>query len=200
MAAVSYTHLDVYKRQTLTRWTADALESSGGFLLYLRDLDDGVFWSFGQRPAANQESRFDGGIAEFNRLDQGIKARLEICVAPDADLELRRLTLRNTSNRPRRIELTSYAELVLNDRAADTAHPAFSKLFIQTEWAVETRALLARRRPRIPDKPACWLVHALAGEGSSAPPVQHETDRARFIGRGHTLAAPCALVESERCV
>ena len=42
--------------------------------------------------------------------------------------------------------LTSYAEVVLNARAADMAHPAFSKLFVQTEWVAEQRALLARRR------------------------------------------------------
>lgn len=195
----------VWNELTLTRWTADALESSGGFLLYLRDLDDGVFWSFGQRPAASQESRrFDGGIAEFNRLDQEIKAQLEICVAPDADLELRRLTLRNASDRPRRIELTSYAELVLNHRAADTAHPAFSKLFIQTQWAAEQQALLARRRPRTAEEPSCWLVHALVGASpipvlplAKAGGVQYETDRARFIGRGYSLAAPRGLVTTE---
>jgi len=76
------------------------------------------------------------------------------------------------------------------------AHPAFFKLFVQTEWAMEPPALLARRRPRASDEPACWLVHALAGEGQDAEPAQYETDRARFIGRGYTLAAPRALLES----
>ena len=39
--------------------------------------------------------------------------------------------------RAREIELTSYAELVLAPPAADAAHPAFSKLFVQTEFVAE---------------------------------------------------------------
>jgi len=182
----------------LTRWNPDLIEGGGGLLLYLRDRDSGAFWSFGQASAENQECRFYGGIAEFRQQQNGIEALIEICVAPDADLELRRITLRNLSDRPRRIELTSYAEVVLNHWAADAAHPAFSKLFIQTEWVAESQALLARRRPRSPEESPCWLVHALVGESSGkGEGVQYETDRARFVGRGYSLVAPQALVSAK---
>ncbi len=185
----------------LTRWNADRIEDGDGFFLYLRDLDSGAFWSIGQLPvpkaAEYQTVRFSASLAELRRRDENIEAWLEVCVPIDADLELRRVTLRNFSDHPRRIELTSYAEVVLNTLAADAAHPAFFKLFVQTEWAMEPPALLARRRPRASDKPACWLVHALAGEGQDAEPAQYETDRTRFIGRGYTLAAPRALLESK---
>ena len=56
--------------------------------------------------------------------------------------------------------------------------------------------MLARRRPRASGEPACWLVHALIGDGDEAAPPHYETDRARFVGRGYTLAAPKALVET----
>lgn len=184
----------------LTRWNADPTEDGDGFFLYLRDLDSGAHWSMGQpvpKTPDFQTGRFGASLIELVRRDEGIEVRLAVCVPQDGDLELRRLTLRNLGDRPRRLELTSYAEVVLNAPAADAAHPAFSKIFVQTEWAAETRALLARRRPRAPGEPACWLVHALAGEGRDALPVQRETDRARFIGRGYTLAAPRALVEPE---
>ena len=39
----------------------------------------------------------------------------------------------------REIELTSYAELVLAPQAADVAHPAFSKLFVETEYLADDR-------------------------------------------------------------
>ncbi len=183
----------------LTRWNADPTEDGGGFRLYLRDLDSGAFWLIGQ-PApgmAEQTSRLDADLVEPRRRDRDIETRLEVCVPVDADLELRRVTLRNLGDRPRRIELTSYAEVVLNAPAADAAHPAFSKLFVQTEWVAGARALLARRRPRVPDEPACWLVHALAGDGGNVEPPRYETDRVRFIGRGYTLAAPRALVAAD---
>ena len=183
----------------LTRWNADPVEDNDGFFLYLRDRDSGEFWSLGQQPVlapgARRASRFGDGVAELRCEYAGIEAEMRIVVPTAADVELRRVTLRNASDRPRRIEWTSYAEVVLNARAADAAHPAFSKLFVQTEWVVEQRALLARRRPRAAGEPVCWLVHALVGDEEAEPP-QHETDRARFIGRGYSRAAPRALVKT----
>ena len=102
---------------------------------------------------------------------------------PDADgATLRRVRLRNASGRPRRLTLTSYAGIVLHDAAAHAAHPAFSKLFVQTER--EGELLLAHRRPRSAGERTAWMVHALAAAG----PLEWETDRARFLGRGRTPA------------
>ena len=47
---------------------------------------------------------------------------------------MRRLVLTNRSARPREIEVTSYAEVVLAPLGADMAHPAFQKLFVETEF------------------------------------------------------------------
>ncbi|MBZ4193234.1 MAG: glycosyl transferase [Candidatus Contendobacter sp.] len=187
-----------WNERALIRWNPDLIDGGGGLLLYWRDVESGQFWSFGQSPTEGQDSRFYGGIAEFRQQHNDIEARLEICVAPDADLELRRITLRNLDDQPRRLDLTSYAEVLLNHWAADAAHPAFSKLFIQTGWAEEQQALLARRHPRTPEELPCWLVHALVGESPGKEEVvQYETDRARFIGRGYSLAAPRVLVNPE---
>lgn len=179
----------------LTRWNADAVSAADGCFIYLRDLDSGRFWSVGQQPICNvaEEYRARFGIdqAELLCRAQGIEAHLEVRLA--ADVELRRITLRNLSDKRRRIELTSYAEVVLHHWAADASHPAFSKLFIQTAWASEEQALLAHRRPRSPDEPNCWLAHALSG----AEGVQHESSRERFIGRGSSYAAPRALLERQ---
>ena len=181
----------------LTRWNGDPVEDNDGFFLYLRDRDSGERWSLGQQPVFTPEAqracRFSDGSAELRCEYAGIEAEMTVVVPADADVEWRRVTLRNGSDRPRRIELTSYAEVVLNARAADATHPAFSKLFVQTEWVAEQRALLARRRPRAAGEPVCWLVHALIGDGDKAERPQYETDRARFIGRGYSLARPRAL-------
>lgn len=148
----------------LTRWNADPVEDNDGFFLYLRDLERGVFWSLGQQPALKSaeryESRFTASVAALHQINDNIEAQLEICLTPDADLELRRVTLRNLGEGPRRVEVTSYTEVVINTWAADAAHPAFSKLFVQTEWVAGQRALLARRRPRARGKrPVGWFMH-----------------------------------------
>ena len=57
------------------------------------------------------------------------------------------MTLVNHGSRPREVELTSFAEVCLNYRRADQAHPAFAKLFLETEFDPGSGSLLARRRP-----------------------------------------------------
>jgi len=178
----------------LNRWRADPVQDDLGSLLYLRDLDDGRFWSLGYQPTRTPTPvyRTECGDGRFvlEREDVGIAARLEVSVAADANLELRRVTLSNRSGRPRRIEITSYLEVVLFYADADTAHPAFAKLFVETEHDAAAGALLARRRPRAQDEHWPWLVHAVSG----AAAAEWETDRMRFLGRGRTPAAPAALI------
>ncbi len=133
------------------------------------------------------------GCFRLEREDFGLAASLELTVDPEADRERRRLRLVNRSPRPLRIEITSYLEVVLFHPEADAAHPAFAKLFVQTERDPATGALLARRRPRANDESWPWLVHALVGAEAN----QWETDRMAFLGRGRTPANPRALVEGE---
>ena len=108
---------------------------------------------------------------------------------------MRRITLINRSARTRRLHLTSYVELSLALHNADRQHPAFNKLFIQTEALPAQQVLLAYRRPRSGSEPPLYVAHALTLEhtGGDSPPAggwQFETDRKRFIGRGRTLANP----------
>ena len=89
------------------------------------------------------------------------------------------MTLVNRSHVAREIELTSYGEVVLCPAAADRAHPAFQKLFVETEW-VPAAALLASRRPRSADEAWPWCVHVVASGPERVGDVTCETDRARF--------------------
>src|SRR5207245_11196252 len=91
------------------------------------------------------------------------------------------------------IEVTSYAEIVLATPASDVAHPAFGKLFVEAEYRPECGALLCRRRPRGPEDEEVWAVHVMSLEGRAQGPVEWETDRARFLGRGRGPEDPQAL-------
>jgi cellobiose phosphorylase len=180
----------------LTGWNGDRTEDADGLFVYLRDLDSSRVWSVGYQPfgdaADDYRADYAPGRVTIERRDDGIQARLAACVVADEDVEIRCITLRNLSTRVRRIELTTYGEVVLGDAAAHTAHPAFSKLFVQTEYAPEPGVLLAYRRPRSRTEHFPWLMHALIGGGA----LQHETDRVRFVGRGRMRADPVALTAS----
>src|SRR2546421_9764230 len=120
---------------------------------------------------------------------------MELIVSAEDNAEMRRISIANYSTRPREIELTSYAEIVLAPRADDLAHPAFSNLFIETEFHAPHSALFARRRPRSSQDAPRWGLHVLATTSEAITGIQFETDRSRFLGRGHTPNDPVAVME-----
>lgn len=181
----------------LTRWRADTTRDVAGMACYFKDLGSGVIWSATHQPIHSEEQHYTWSFApekaEFRRCSGSCDTFLEIAVSAEDDAEIRRVTLVNNSRQTCRIELTSYAELALAPHNADRAHPAFSKLFIETEWLPESQALLARRRPRSPEDQAVWVAHLMVGATRSSEPPQYETDRALFLGRGRTTENPQAL-------
>ncbi|HEU4479446.1 MAG TPA: glucoamylase family protein, partial [Pyrinomonadaceae bacterium] len=186
-------------RNAVTRWREDVTRDNWGSFVYLRDVRSGSVWSAGHQPVQRRpqsyEVSFSEDKADFWRTDAGIVTHMEVVVSAEDNAEVRRISLTNNSLRTREIELTSYAEIVLAPQQADAAHPAFSNLFIETEFFAAENALLAHRRQRAREDEQIWAVHAVVAEGEILGAVQYETDRGRFLGRGHTPADPVAVME-----
>lgn len=177
----------------LNRWDGDALGEGQGFFVFLRDLVSGDAWSTTPKPCLMEGVSYQGfagknGLRWEARQD-GITSRIHAACSICGCGEVRQLEVTNESNQPRRIEVTSYLEVVLHHRDADAGHPAFQKLFVQTEWDEPSSALLAHRRARGNDESWPWMVHRLSG----AMVTGFETDRLRFIGRGRDASRPRAL-------
>jgi cellobiose phosphorylase len=195
----------------VTRWREDPTVDAWGSYLLLRDEDSGEAWSASLQPyglrAPDDAVSFGAGCASFSRRHHSLHSVLGVAVASDADIELRRLTLSNHGDRTRTFSLTSYAELVLGPIGADNAHPAFSKMFVQTEWDAAHGLLLATRRRRAGGESEVWAAQALqiAGQPADTTP-EYETDRSHFLGRGNTLREAqamqpgAALSNSSGCV
>ena len=184
----------------LTRWREDATRDCWGTFVYLRDPVTGEFWSAAPQPVLRAtkggEAIFTAARAEFRQRHAGLEVHTEICVSPEDDVELRRITLTNHSSATRVVELTSYAEVVLAPAAADAAHPAFSNLFVQTEFVREPSVLLCTRRARSREEKPPWLLHLMVGPDGGSGETSGETDRARFVGRGGNLARPAAMKQA----
>ena len=130
----------------VTRWRADTTRDVPGAACYVRDLDRGTVWSTTNQPVRMPKSRytwtFTPDKAEFRRTTEPCDTLTEIAVSAEDDAEVRRLTVVNISRKSCRLELTSYAELALAPHKTDRAHPAFNKLFIETEWLPHCETLL----------------------------------------------------------
>ena len=168
-----------------------------GLWLYVRDEDSGALWSMGRQPTgvAAEEERivFHPHMAEFYRRDQGIGMRMEVGVAHGDDVEIRRISIVNESDSERRLRLVTYAEVVLAPPLDDERHPAFSKLFVGSEYLSGQRGLIFSRRPRHPEDKPPHLLHRIVSEEAEVEITGFEADRRGFIGRNGTLRAPLAL-------
>jgi cyclic beta-1,2-glucan synthetase len=190
-----------WREFALTRWHADATLDQWGTWIYVQDRESGVLWSATCQPiggaAENQEVLFYPHKVEFQRSENGISLRTGITVSTDG-VEIRRVNILNDSDRPRRLNLTSYGEVVLAAQAVDRRHPAFNKLFIESEYLPKENALLFKRRPRSADEKPVVLVHAMIIEAGRKVTGDHESGRAKFLGRSQTMHTPLALQNANR--
>lgn len=184
----------------LTRWNEDSTRDHWGTFCYLKAMDSGEFWSTAYQPLCvptdGFQSIFSEGRAEFFCHAHKYDAHMEVVVASEDDVELRRLRITNRSWRTRTIEITTFAEVVLAPPLADDVHPAFSKLFVQTEIVPEQRTLLCTRRQRSENDATPWMLHSVAVHAATPGEFSYETDRAAFLGRGRTAANPRAMLRT----
>lgn len=180
----------------LTRWREDALRNNCGSYIFVKDLDTNKIWSTTYQPSRQQpefyEVIYNPDKVEFKRRDFGIALHTEITISPEDNVEIRKITVTNLSRKVRNLQFTSYAEIAFNTPDADAIHPAYSKMFVESEFVADTEAIVFTRRPRSADEPRNFLLTML-----SMPAVwdrtEFETSREAFIGRGRDINHPQAL-------
>jgi cyclic beta-1,2-glucan synthetase len=183
----------------ITRWRSDRTRDPWGTFCYIHEADSDRLWSNTYQPICGEIDAYTVDFAldraKFQRTDNDIHTETEIVVSPEDDVEIRRITLINRSARTRHLTLTSYVELSMAPHGADLQHPAFNKLFIQTEAVPQHQTLLAYRRSRGEDAQPIFAAHRLtfARAEDESDAFQFETDRRTFIGRGRTLENPMAV-------
>jgi len=195
----------------ITRWREDSSTDPWGSFVLLRDKRSEQVWSSTLNPKlperrANSRAEksgfskntapvaiFSEDHAEFSRQHHDLTCTVEVVVSTEHQGEVRRVSLINHSNFSREIELTSYAELVLAPVSTDNAHPAFAKLFVQTEFVAEYGALFATRRLRSTKETPVFAAHFTVVEAQICAPLQYETNRALFFGQGHQLGNAAAM-------
>jgi cyclic beta-1,2-glucan synthetase len=181
----------------ITRYQPDVVGDGDGMWVYLRDEESGRIWL-----ATSERGRTTYAVhkAEFHQRDQGISVRVDVAIAPVDDVEVRLITLHNETDRTRRLTVTSTGEPVLLPTAQTATHPAFTRMFIESEFVLELDALVFARRSLEAAKGQPVLVHRLVTESSAVTFAGYETDRAAFFGRGTSTRAPKSLATPGRAL
>jgi cyclic beta-1,2-glucan synthetase len=125
---------------SINRWQPDPVEDRLGTYVFLRDLDDGQWWSATALPKSvdgeRTETYFSDDKAHFVKQVGKLRSELRCIVVSEG--QRRRRAASRCSQRRRRgppYRGDDFAELVIGPEAADNAHPAFSKMFVETEIA-----------------------------------------------------------------
>jgi len=185
------------KMVSVTRWREDSVLDSFGTFFYLHNIDTNELWSTTYAPLNVMPDKYEvvfmSDKAVFKRTDGNIETQMEVMVASGDNVEIRKISLKNHGTKDCIIELTSYCEIVLAPKEADIAHPAFSNLFIETEFSQDKNCVIAHRRPRAETDKSLWIANAMLCKDGSTIDVQYETDRMQFIGRGNTTKMPLVM-------
>ncbi len=183
----------------VTRWREDITRDCWGSYVFLRDTETGKVWSAGYQPSGIEPEAYQVSFyedrAEFIRRDGALTTTLDVVVSPEDDAEIRRVSITNLGTRARDIQVTSYSEICLASQAADIAHPAFSNLLVQTALVPDAGTLTATRRRKSETEIAVWAAHTVAVKGETVGELEFETDRARFLGRGHDIRGPVSIID-----
>ncbi len=185
-----------WRNLMISRWSSHNTSHPQGALFYLKDIDRGQLWSPTFSPTRKQVDEalttFAIDKAEYRARHDDIETILDVTVSPDSDAEVRRLRITNHSQEVRRIEVTSYLEIALATQAADVAHPAFQKLFVETKKMQYRHALVAHRRAREGQQHDVWAGQVLSHDMRTPLEITYETSRESFIGRLGDLQSPNA--------
>ena len=180
-----YTWSQNSRDNQLTPWSNDPVCDRPGEVFYIRDLDNGELWCPTALPirleAAPYIVRHGRGYSRFELVAHGISLELLLYVPLNDPIKICRLTVRNLSDRSRRLSVTAYIDWVLGLSRSSAAST------VMTELDTTTGAIFARNPWNL--NHGTRVAFADLGGRQTA----WTGDRREFIGRNCTAENPAAL-------
>ncbi len=183
--------------QNISRWRDDLLRDQYGSFIYVRGPSasgESRAYSLTAHPAPHPRWRYSACFladrVQFDTVSKELETTTTVLVSPEDDTVIRTVVLNNESASAVIYEVISCFEAVLAEARADEAHPAFSNLFISTEWHPQWRALVLSRRPRLHGDSALSVAHFLAEADADIVGLDCIADRRTFLGRNRRRTHP----------
>ena len=181
----AYTWIENAHELRLTPWNNDPVSGASGEAFYLRDEENGHFWSTSLSPAggsSNYITRHGFGYSAFEHNEDGIYSEMLVFVDIEAAVKFVVIKIRNESGRPRELSATGYIEWALGDVRAKTA------MHIRTEAGTDSGTIFAQNQY------STEFSKRVAFFDTDAKEKTYTTDRTEFIGRNGTLKKPDAML------
>lgn len=187
-----------YENRMLYRFREDIYENTGNYI-YIKDMNRGKYFSAAYHPTRKEPEEYQAVFsphqAEFKRIDKDVSTHTIVTLSPEHNLEIRKVSLTNLGKTSKQLELTSYLEVVGDDHKAELSHPAFNKLFIESEFLEEPSIFLSKRRGNSKEE-NFYIFHMVKTSKALLKNLEYENDRYKFIGRNNTKENPEAVVKS----
>lgn len=168
----------------LTPWSNDPVIDPPGEIIYLRDEDTGELWTPTPLPIRSDAPyviRHGQGYSVFEHTSHGFQHSLSLFVPIDDTVKISLLKIKNTTDKKRKISVTSYTEWVLGTRREKTA----SYLICDIDSA--SGAIFAQN-PHDNE-----FANKVAFANISTSNTTFTCSRKEFIGRNGNYAEPMAL-------
>ena len=158
-----------------------------GIFFFIKNIKTKKVWSnaylsYLEKPD-KYEAHFMPDQTKFERTDGNIKTSVAITTAPDENIEIRRLTVKNNGNTEETLEISSYFEPILSRKEADYSHMTFNNLFLSFEYLEDHNILLVKRKKRMKDETQIYLAVSLYTESETIGEIEYEIDKEKLVGR-----------------
>jgi len=183
-SGAAYTWFENAHEYRLTAWYNDPVTDTGGEAFYVRDEETGRLWSPMPKPAPGPTPyvcRHGLGYTVFEHTQERIFTEVHTYVATDAPVKFTKFTVRNLSERDRRLSLVGYCEWVLGEHREKNAMHVVTRQDPRTGAIVATAAYSADFADRLAFFETSAADRSLTG------------DRTEFLGRNGSPADPAAL-------
>ena len=128
------------QRHRLTPWSNDTVSDPSGETLYVRDDNDGSFWSPLPQPAGNDAHflvRHGQGYTCFEHTRRALEHEVTLFVSPSDPVKFLRVRIKNLGRNARRLSLFGVVEWVLGSSREN------SRVSTSSVWSAELRTLFA---------------------------------------------------------
>ena len=157
-----------YKDKMINRQSYSNPNMTGNYI-YLTDLSTGKTISASDcniHSKFNRDTESCKWISSLNKIEcfvntSEIEVTTDICISQEYNVELRKVSVYNTTNERREILVNTYIEPAMTDYMTNLVHPSFANLQIETYYDKELDTLVASKRKRADDESDLYVFTRL---------------------------------------